>query len=372
MSPGWRLEGSPGGGGRKKEEKQLTLAHLPDGLVGIATLGSLTRQHHAVSAVSDGVADVANLGASGPGVLDHALKHLGGADDGLASHVAHGDHLLLGSKHLSSGNLDTEVTTGHHDAVSLAQDLGKVVETLSVLDLGNDLDVLALFAEDLPDGLDVLTAADEGGKDHVDIVLDAKAQVILVLLGQSGEIDIGVGQVDTLPRGDVTIVLGTDADGLIVDDVQNLECQDTVVDVDDTTRLDDLGDVLVVDVHVFGVTSSLVLVVRGDVQLGASRDGEIGIAGGVAGPDFLDTCSVLSCLLCFAARLFTYGTLGVQGNGNLAAGLGLFGSAGIVNDGLVVRVLALAADVSGTGAFKRHVQDCRRHTWEKFLWSAQS
>lgn len=47
------------------------------------------------------------------------------------------------------------------------------------------------------------------------------------------------------------------------------------------------------------------------------------------------------------ARMFTYGTLRVQSNGNLAAGLGLLGSAGIVDDRLVVRVLSLQADVSG-------------------------
>lgn len=180
--------------------RRLTLAHLPDSLVGVRTLGGLTRQHHAVGAVSDGVSNVADLGTSGPRVLDHALEHLSGADDRLASHVAHGDHLLLSSKHLSSGNLDTEVTTGHHHTVSLLQNLGKVVQTLPVLNLGDDLDVLALLAKDLSDGLDVITAADEGGKDHIDVVLDAEAQVVLVLLGQSGEVNIGVGQVHTLSR----------------------------------------------------------------------------------------------------------------------------------------------------------------------------
>lgn len=195
---------------------------------------------------------------------------MGGANDGLAGHVAHGNHLLLSSEHLSSRDLDTQVTTGHHDTVSLLEDLGEVVQTLSVLDLGNDLDVLALLAKDLPDGLDVVTTTDERGKDHINVVLDAKPQVVLVLLRQSREVNIGVGQVDTLPRGNVPVVLGADADGLFVDNVENLERQNTVIDVDDATRLDDLGDVLVVDVHVLGVTSSLVLLVGGDVQLGAS------------------------------------------------------------------------------------------------------
>lgn len=177
---------------------QRTFAHLIHGLARVRALGCLARQHDTVCAVSDGVADVADLSTSWPGVLDHALEHLGGADDGLASKVAHGNHLLLGGEHLSGGDLNTKVTTGNHDTIGLLENLGKVVQTLSVLDLGNDLDVLALLAEDLPDGLDVLTTTNKRGEDHVDVVLDTKAQVVLVLLGEGRKIDVSVGQVDTL------------------------------------------------------------------------------------------------------------------------------------------------------------------------------
>lgn len=38
---------------------------------------------------------------------------------------------------------------------------------------------------------------------------------------------------------------------------------------------------------------------------------------------------------------FTYGSLGVKGDGDLTAGLGLLGSASIVDDRLVVLILAL-------------------------------
>lgn len=323
-----------------------------DGLVGVGTLGSLARQHDAVRTVSDGVADVANLGTSGPGVLDHALEHLSGADDGLAGNVAHGNHLLLGGEHLGGGNLDAQIATGYHDTVGLLQDLGKVVETLSVLNLGNDLDVLAVLAQNLTDGLDVLGTTDERGKDHVDIVLDAKSQVVLVLLGQGRQVNIGVGQVDALPRRDEAVVLGLDAEGLVVDNVQDLESQDAVVDVNDTTLLDHLGDVLVVDIHVLGVTSSLIFLIGGDVQLGTSREGKISIAGGVTGSDFLFTPVLLVATLLeagvpgFFFFFITYGSLGVQSNSDLATRLSFLGGAGIVDDRLVVLVLALIIRVS--------------------------
>lgn len=138
------------------------LAHLTDSLVGVSTLGRLTRKHDAISTIGNSVADIADLCSGGSGVLDHGLKHLGSADDGLASNVAHGNDLLLGSKHLGGGNLDTQVATSNHNTVGLGENLSEVVETLPVLDLGNDLNVLALLAEDLTDVLDVLTATDEG------------------------------------------------------------------------------------------------------------------------------------------------------------------------------------------------------------------
>ena len=140
---------------------QAGLVHLGNSLVGVATLGSLTRQHNTVGSISDGVTDIADLGTGWARVVDHGLEHLGGTDDWLARHVAHGNHLLLGSEHLGCWDFNTQITTGNHDTIGLLEDLGKVVETLSVLNLGDNLDVLSLFAENLADGLDILTTADE-------------------------------------------------------------------------------------------------------------------------------------------------------------------------------------------------------------------
>lgn len=64
---------------------------------------------------------------------------------------------------------------------------------------------------------------------------------------------------------------------------------------------------------------------------------------------FVFTCSVVCVallLLPVKDACFTYRSLGVQGNGNLAASLGLLGGASIVDDGLVVCVLALNHDSS--------------------------
>jgi hypothetical protein len=85
-------------------------------------------------------------------------------------------------------------------------------------------------------------------KNHVDVVLDAKPKVGLILLRKSGEVDIRVGEVDTLPRGNEAVVPGLHLDGLVIHNLKDIESQNAVVNVDDTPRLDDLGDILVVDI----------------------------------------------------------------------------------------------------------------------------
>lgn len=280
---------------------QASLMHLADSLVGIATLSSLTRQHDTVCSISDGVTNVRDLSAGWARVVNHRLQHLGGADNGLAGNVAHGNHLLLGGKHLSSWDLNTQITTSNHDTISFLQDLSKVVETLSVLDLGNDLDVLPVLAKNLADGPDILATADKGSEYHVHIVLDTKSQIGLILLGESWEINVGVGKIDTLLGRDLAVVAGTNSDGLSINDVEDIEGKNTIIDVDDTTLLDDLGNVLVVDVprrsaeaskhstrsylHVLVVRSSSILFIGGDVHLGTSSNGNILVARGVSSSD---------------------------------------------------------------------------------------
>jgi hypothetical protein len=313
--------------------EEAGVVHHEDRLARVATLGSLARQHDTVGAIENGVTDIADFGAGRARVVGHGLEHLGGTDDWLAGDVALGDHHLLGHEYLSRRNLDTEIATGDHDTVGDLEDGVEVADTLLVLDLGDDLDVLALLAEHFADGQNVVGATDERSKDHVDIVLDTKSQVGLVLFRKSWEVDVGLWQVDALSGRDLAVVDSLGTNGLLVLDLDDLEGKDTVVDVDGTALLDDLGDVLVVDVptigqyrsasrsvyprlHVLVVGSSGILLVGGDVDLVTGRDWDIGIIRGVSGTDLW--------------------ALGVQSYCKRTTWVLLLGLLGVVNDRLVV------------------------------------
>lgn len=67
-----------------------------------------------------------------------------------------------------------------------------------VLQLADDLDVLALLSQHFTHLVHIRRLADEGGKDHVDSHLHAELQVLDVFLGHGGQVDCGTRQIDTL------------------------------------------------------------------------------------------------------------------------------------------------------------------------------
>ena len=106
------------------------------------------------------------------------------------------------------------------------------------------------------------------------------------------------------------------AERLVIHHLEHLEGEDAIVNIDELSRLNHGGDVLVVEIHVFVITGGGIFFVGRDVEDVALLDGDVLVAGGVAGTNL--------------------GPLGVEGDGDRTPGLRLFGLAGIVDDGLVI------------------------------------
>lgn len=66
-----------------------------------------------------------------------------------------------------------------------------------VLQLADDLDVLALLTQYLHDSVNVSSLADEGGKHHVHPLLYTELQVLDILLRYSGQVYFSTRQVHT-------------------------------------------------------------------------------------------------------------------------------------------------------------------------------
>ena len=159
------------------------LAHDAHGVDGVPARGGLAGGHDGAGAVVDGVCHVADLGAGGARVGDHALEHFGRGDDALAEHAALGDEVLLDGGQLRKRHLHAEVAAGDHDALAHRADLVDVVDARLVFDLGDHVDVpAAVCLEELLEVDDVLLAGDEGGGDEVHAVFDAEEEVRPVLI----------------------------------------------------------------------------------------------------------------------------------------------------------------------------------------------
>lgn len=216
-------------------------SHDMDRVDGEITSGGLTTEHDAVSAVEDGVGDVAGFGTSGSGVLDHGLEHLSGSDYGLAGNVALGDHHLLGQENLLRRNLHTEIASGNHDGVRLSEDLVEVLETSLILNLGDNLDVTATGSQDLSYLTNIVGLLHERSRDKVDTLRDGKVdEVILVLLSDNGELNLATGQVHVLSLTELSGVqdLGSDP---VVTDLGDLQDDGSVRHEDLAANLDTLG-----------------------------------------------------------------------------------------------------------------------------------
>ena len=209
------------------------------------SLGCFTGEHDTVRPVQDGICYVARLSPGRPGLLHHGLEHLGGADDGLSSTVALGDHRLLRDEHLLCWDLNPHIPTGHHQSLTASNDLGEVLDALLVFNLGNHPDVLPLLAQHIADLLDTVGIPDEGGKDHVNALLHPEQQIRLVLLRDGGQVSVGAWQVAALLGAKVSIILNH-ANEVVTANLSALDRDEAVVDEKPLADLHHLGDVLVV------------------------------------------------------------------------------------------------------------------------------
>ena len=163
--------------------------HRTDSLDRESADRGLTGQHDRIGTIENGVRTVGRLGARGARVLDHGIHDLRRDDNRLGSNTGKLNRALLDQRHGFQGHLNAEVTAGDHDAVEGLDDLFQRLNSLRLLDLGNDRDALAHLVHDLVDILDVLGRTHEGQGDEVGILLDTPAQILLVLLGQGGDGD---------------------------------------------------------------------------------------------------------------------------------------------------------------------------------------
>ena len=70
---------------------------------------------------------------------------------------------------------------------------------------------------------DVVSTTDERCKDHVDSVLHTEPEVVLVFFGEGWKVNIRARKVDAFLGGDLAVIECSNAYGLVVDNLDDLE-----------------------------------------------------------------------------------------------------------------------------------------------------
>jgi len=172
--------------------------HGAHGLHGVTSQGCLAGQHDRVGAVENGVGDVGRFRPGGPGLVGHALQHLGGDDDRNACPTTTADDLFLKHADPLDIHLDTQIAASDHDRVGGCQDVIEVVERLRFLDFGDDGRLSAGGIDEPTQQLHIRPLPDEAERQKISPGGQGGNGIGSVFGGHRRQAGGGSGEVDSL------------------------------------------------------------------------------------------------------------------------------------------------------------------------------
>ena len=146
----------------------------------------------------------------------------------------HLDHLLLQNRYFFQRDFDTHVTTCYHDTVCHVNDLFQILNTLHVLNLGNDLDLAASVLYDLAYFLNIFLGSDKGSCDKIKSLLNTKDDIFLIFLCDAWKSDAYVRNINTLLRTKLTTI-NYCTFNLCTFNLINLKLDKTIIDKNNIT-----------------------------------------------------------------------------------------------------------------------------------------
>ncbi len=132
--------------------------------------------------------------------MHHRLQHLCGCDHRYTGVDATTDDGFLNQGNLFCRHLHPQVPPGDHDGAGLADDVGKVLYRLRLLDLADDGNGPAVHRFHVSlQGTHIIPAADEGKGHIIESVGKSKGKIGFILLGEGTQmLQRNLGQVHSL------------------------------------------------------------------------------------------------------------------------------------------------------------------------------
>ena len=143
------------------------------------------RKHDRRGAVINRIGHVGNLRSGGADIGDHGFEHLRCNDHAASEQPAFGNDFLLDGRHLHIVDLHSQIAPSYHDTARHFADIFYILYTGTILDLGNDTDVLTVvLVQKLPHLSHVVSCGNKGGSHKINAVFNAEQKVGFILFAQ--------------------------------------------------------------------------------------------------------------------------------------------------------------------------------------------
>ena len=152
-------------------------------------------KHHCIGTVEDGIGHVGNFCPRRPGVIGHAVQHLGGGDDRQSQTIGRGNEPLLQNGYVFRWQFHPQISPCHHDAIAKGENGIHLLDRLMFLNLGNDGNLFACIGNEFFDFQQVLGIAHKAEGDPVNPLIEAEHQVFSIFLGQRFDREVDAGKV---------------------------------------------------------------------------------------------------------------------------------------------------------------------------------
>ena len=185
---------------------------------------------------------------------------MGGRNDRLAHLVGCLDNVLLVNGNQFEGDFDAQITPGHHDSVSHLQNGNQIVIALLVFNLGDDFNLrMAFLRQNLADGQHIIGPPHKTGCHKINVIGRAKAQVIIIFLGDERHGQLDIGHIDPLAGGNGAAVGNLTFKFILAVSLQYLQGQLAVIDQNPVIDADILIKLVAVDMEAGGCAGNIFL-----------------------------------------------------------------------------------------------------------------
>ena len=212
------------------------LIHHLQGFNGIFACRSLSGKHNCICTVINSICHICYFCSCRTWITDHRIQHLCSCDNRHITLIAFFYDHLLDVRYFLSRDLYAQISSGYHDTVRSFNDFINIFHTFSILNFGNDRNMLCvIFLKNFTDFFNAFGAPDKRGCDKVNVLLDTEQNIVNILFRNSRKFHFYIRHIYTFPLSKLSAVFHV-TDNISALDLFYLQFNQTVINKNSVSR----------------------------------------------------------------------------------------------------------------------------------------